>query len=182
MIWSGGSSLAKYGLLNMNQEIPGEWTEIIIHGLKTATMSTLQFCFIAIPFMVLIQILQDIDFIHRFTKWMSFFIKPLGIEERGSITLTSGLLFGLMFGAGIMIQQVQEKKFEKRDLTIIMIFLALCHAVVEDTAVFIPLNTYLIPLIIIRFAAAIVFSLITAWILLPKSRSSEVRIEKTGSG
>jgi hypothetical protein len=180
--WNGGSALAKYGLVSLNQEIPGEWTEIFMQGLKKASMSTLQFCLIAIPLMILIQILQDIDFLNRFTKWMRFFVKPLGIDPRGSITITSVLLIGLMFAAGLIIQQVKEKKFEKRDLIIIMIFLAICHAIVEDTVIFVPLNTYLFPLLLIRFSAAMVFSLLTAWILLPKSRSGNVRMEKTGSG
>ncbi|WP_212774321.1 nucleoside recognition domain-containing protein [Polycladomyces abyssicola] len=166
--WNGGNSQAQYGLINTNPAIPNGWTEIFTQGLKTATFNTLQFCLIAIPLLIMIQALHDMNLIHRFTRWTSFFVESIGIEKRANLTITSGLLFGLMFGAGMMIQQVKERVFKKRDLTIMMILLSLCHAVVEDTIAFIPLNTYLVTMIIIRFGGAMIISLIVARILLPK--------------
>jgi hypothetical protein len=82
--WNGGNSQAQYGLINTNPAIPNGWTEIFTQGLKTATFNTLQFCLIAIPLMVMIQILHDMNFINRFTRWTSFFVESIGIEKRAT--------------------------------------------------------------------------------------------------
>lgn len=49
-----------------------------------------------------------------------------------------------------MIQAVQEDQVAKKDITLAFIFLVTCHAVIEDTVIFIPLGIPVLPLLIIR--------------------------------
>ena len=50
----------------------------------------------------------------------------------------------------------------KRDITLIIIFLAACHAVIEDTVIFIPLGIPVQYLLLIRFGAAVLLTLAVA--------------------
>ena len=74
-----------------------------------------------------------------------------------------GLLFGLAYGAGVVIQAVEEDGVSKRDLTLAFLFLMACHAVVEDTLIFIPLGIPVWPLFLIRIGVAIALTLIVGF-------------------
>ena len=91
-----------------------------------------------------------------------------------STTLAAGLLIGLAYGAGVMIQAVQEDGVSKKDVTIAFIFLVACHAVVEDTLIFVPLGIPVLPLLIIRLVTAILLTLAVAFVW----RRSEVTKRK----
>jgi hypothetical protein len=86
----------------------------------------------------------------------------LGMKENTSTTLAAGLLFGLAFGAGVMIQAAKEDGVSKKDLTLAFIFLVACHAVVEDTLIFIPLGIPVLPLLLVRLSVAILLTIIVA--------------------
>lgn len=77
-------------------------------------------------------------------------------------TLTAGLIFGLAYGAGVLLQAVKEDGVSKKDATLAFIFLVACHAVVEDTLIFVPLGIPVIPLFIIRLCTAIALTLIVS--------------------
>ena len=72
------------------------------------------------------------------------------------------MTFGLTFGAGVILEQVREQKFTKRELTLVILFLCTCHAVIEDTLIFIPLGINVLPLLLIRLTAAILLTLLIA--------------------
>ena len=57
-----------------------------------------------------------------------------------------------------MIQAVQEDGVSKKDATLVFIFLVACHAVIEDTLIFIPLGIPVWPLLLIRVITAFVFN------------------------
>ena len=71
-------------------------------------------------------------------------------------------MFGLAYGAGVMIQAVKDDGVSKKDVTLAFIFLVACHAVVEDTLIFIPLGIPVLPLLMIRLVTAIILTLIVA--------------------
>ncbi len=80
------------------------------------------------------------------------------------MTLVAGLTIGLAYGAGLMIQAVEEDGVSKRDMYLALIFLVSCHAVVEDTLVFIPLGIPVWPLLLIRLLTAIILTMTVAFI------------------
>lgn len=80
------------------------------------------------------------------------------------MTLVAGLTIGLAFGAGLMIQAVEEDGVSRRDMYLALIFLVSCHAVVEDTVIFIPLGIPVWPLLVIRLVTAILLTMTVAFI------------------
>lgn len=165
LVWQGGSETAQYGLISntANEQISG-FGPILLQGLEKASLGILQLAMIVIPLMIMIQFLKDYKLIDRFSKWMAPFLKILGMKENTSTTLAAGIVFGLAYGAGVMIQAVKEDGVSKKDLYLAFIFLVSCHAVIEDTLIFAPLGIPVWPLLVIRLTVAILLTMIVAFV------------------
>ncbi len=162
LTWSGGSEKASYGLVAASPESPSGALEIVTSALVTATVGVLQLALIVVPVMLFIQVLKDLGVLDGFARLVRPLMRPLGIAPRGAVTMAGGLIFGLAFGAGVIIEQVREQKFEKRELTLMILFLCACHAVVEDTLIFIPLGVNVGYLLLFRLSTAILLTLVIA--------------------
>lgn len=165
LIWHGGGENAHYGLVQSSAEQAGSMMGILLNAIQKAGLGILQLAMIVIPLMIVIQILKDLHWLNKFSKTMAPITKTLGMKENTSTTMAAGLLFGLAYGAGVMIQAVKEDGVSKKDITLAFIFLMACHAVVEDTLIFIPLGIPVLPLFLIRLGVAIVLTLVvgTIW-------------------
>ncbi|QKS72268.1 hypothetical protein FLK61_37160 [Paenalkalicoccus suaedae] len=176
LVWQGGSEPASYGFISMGapQEIEG-FSPLILHAVQTAFLGVLQLAAIVIPIMLFIQVMKDMNWLPIFSRWMTPLTKLLGIKPNTSTTLASGLLFGLAYGAGVMIQAVKEDGVSKKDLYLVFIFLVACHAVIEDTLIFAPLGIPLWPLLLVRVVTAILLTIAVAffWNRLEKKQESE---------
>jgi hypothetical protein len=164
LVWKGGSELAQYGLITKQDEVITGWGNIVLDAVSKAMLGIFQLAIIVIPLMIVIQVLKDLKWIDIFSKWMSPVTRVLGMKENTSTTLAAGLLFGLAFGAGVMIQAAKEDGVSKKDLTLAFIFLVACHAVVEDTLIFIPLGIPVLPLLLIRLSIAFLLTIIVAFV------------------
>lgn len=162
LVWQGGGQVAKYGMIQTEQEAVSGFVNISLDALQKAGLGIFQLAVIVIPLMVVIQILKDLKWLAVFSKWMAPVTRSLGMKENTSTTLAAGLLFGLAYGAGVMIQAVKEDGVSKKDATLAFIFLAGCHAVVEDTLIFVPLGIPVLPLLLIRLVMAVLITLIVA--------------------
>ena len=76
-----------------------------------------------------------------------------------------------------MIQAVKEDGVSKKDATLAFIFLVACHAVVEDTLIFVPLGIPILPLLIIRVVTAFVLTIIVAYVWKRKEMKDRIREE-----
>lgn len=162
LVWPGGSEMAQYGLITANETAPVGMAAIFFAGLQKAVLGTLQLAMIVIPLMIGIQILKDLKWLDVFTGWMAPVTRGLGMNENTALVLTAGLIFGLAYGAGVLLQAVKEDGVSKKDATLAFIFLVACHAVVEDTLIFVPLGIPVFPLFIIRLCTAIALTLIVS--------------------
>ncbi len=164
LLWNGGGEMAKYGLIQGSSEAASGWMAILLEGIQKASYGILQLALIVIPLMVAIQFLKELGWLDKFSKWMAPFTRALGMNENTSTTLAAGLLIGLAYGAGVMIQAAKEDGVSKKDLTLAFIFLVACHAVIEDTLIFIPLGIPVLPLLIIRVVTAVLLTILVAYI------------------
>lgn len=179
LVWQGGGEVAKYGALKVSQQVPDGWGEIILLGLQKATFGVLQLALIVIPLMVIIQFLKDRNYLQKFSQKLAPFTKVIGIQPNASLTLVAGLVIGLAYGAGVMIQAVRDDGVSKKDATLAFIFLVACHAVVEDTLIFIPLGIPIWPLLLIRLITAFVLTIVVAyvWRKAEQSKHKEVVVQ-----
>lgn len=161
--WHGGGEIAKYGFLPEQSAEPNGWGEIFLLGLEKASLGILQLALIVIPLMIVVQFLRDYKYLEKLSNALAPFTKIIGIQSNASTTLVAGLVVGLAYGAGLMIQAVEEDGVSKKDATLSFIFLVACHAVIEDTLIFVPLGIPVLPLLIIRVVTAFVLTLLVAY-------------------
>ena len=176
VFWKGGGEIAKYGVTSVSQQVPDGWGEIILLGLQKATFGVLQLALIVIPLMVIIQFLKERNYLQKLSNVIAPFTKVIGVQPNASLTLVAGLVMGLAFGAGVMIQAVREDGVSKKDATLAFIFLIACHAIVEDTLIFIPLGIPILPLFLIRILTAFILTIVVAfaWRRAESSKQKEV--------
>ncbi|WP_078382620.1 nucleoside recognition domain-containing protein [Sutcliffiella halmapala] len=179
LAWSGGQESAQYGLITKSDTIVEGFFPILLDAVQRGLMGIVQLAIIVIPLMVVVQFLKELGWLAVFSKWMAPFTKVLGMKENTSTTMAAGLLFGLAYGAGVMIQAVKEDNVSKKDLTLAFIFLVACHAVVEDTLIFIPLGIPVWPLLLIRLFTAILLTIVVAfvWKRIEVSKRKEASYE-----
>lgn len=164
LFWHGGNDIARYGFISPSEEVLTSWTAIFFTGVKKAFAGIVQLAIIVIPLMVGIQILKDLQWLNVFSRWMAPATKALGMKENTSLTLAAGLLFGLAYGAGVMIQAVKEDGVARKDVLLAFLFLSACHAVVEDTLLFVPLGIPVWPLLTIRLVTAIILTMMISFV------------------
>lgn len=181
LVWHGGSEIAKYGMIPAKEEQLSGWGSILLDAFQKAGLGIFQLAIIVIPLMVVIQFLKDLNWLAVFSKWMAPVTRLLGMKENTSTTLAAGLLFGLALGAGVMIAAVKEDGVSKKDATLAFIFLVACHAVVEDTLIFVPLGIPVLPLLLIRLGVAILLTLIVSliWNRMDVHKRKETAYEHT---
>jgi len=160
LLWSGGGEIAKYGFVQIQtKQVDGMW-EIALLAIEKAAFGVLQLAMFVIPIMLLVQIMKDLNWMDIMSAKMGPFTRALGMNENTSFTLLTGLTVGLAYGAGVMIQAVKENGVSRKDATLAIIFLVACHAVVEDTLIFIPLGIPVLPLLLIRVIVAILLTMV----------------------
>lgn len=73
-----------------------------------------------------------------------------------------GTILGITYGAGILIKEVESGNISKEDIFYIATFLMICHAIIEDTLLFVIFGADFTMVVAIRTIGAIIIS----WILL----------------
>jgi hypothetical protein len=92
-------------------------------------------------FIIITVINFAIDFLERVgvLKWLSRQLEPFmritGQNPLLAPMTTIGLLLGLSYGGGLIIQKVKEVNFSRRDLFMSLSFLSLLHSLIEDTLI-----------------------------------------------
>lgn len=164
LIWQGGSEIAQYGLASHTTvELTGVW-EIILNGMETAIFAIIQLAIIVIPLMIIMQFLREKGWLDLFSNKLAPYLKVVGMKKNTSMTMVAGLTIGLAFGAGLMIQAKEADGVSNKDMHLALIFLVACHAVIEDTLIFIPLGIPVWPLLVIRVTTAILLTMVIAFI------------------
>lgn len=136
--------------------------EILKEGALGGINSVYSIAKIIIPIMIILQILKDYKILDKIIKPFAFITKMFKTSDGAVLPLLVGLLFGLSYGAGVIIQSAKEGDLTKRDLLIITIFLATCHAVFEDTLIFVAVGANGFILLGTRIVAAVLLTYVIA--------------------
>jgi len=98
-------------------------------------------------------------FIMEFIKTRKFIIQSQKNVSKG-FSITVGVILGITYGAGILIKEVQSGNISKEDIFYIGTFLMICHAIIEDTLLFVIFGADFTIVVAIRTVAAIIISYI----------------------
>ncbi len=107
----------------------------------------------------IIILIGAIIFLMDFIKSRKF-IKESQKNISKSFSLLVGVFLGITYGAGILIKEAQNSSLSRRDIFYIGTFLMICHAIIEDTLLFVIFDANLTIIVVARVIAAIIFSYI----------------------
>lgn len=110
--------------------------ETLLQGLSTIW----SFAIIVFPLMIIMEIARDLNLLNLLSKWCRPITRWMGVSENSAFPLAIGLVFGLAYGAGVIIKSAKEGNLDKKSLILVSIFLACCHAVFEDTLLFVKIG------------------------------------------
>lgn len=89
---------------------------------------------------VVLEVVKRFRLLERSLKGLHKVTGFMGFNEAAGLPLLAGVVFGIVFGGGVICGSVEEQKLEPRQVFLVSIFLALCHGIIEDTGLMIVLG------------------------------------------
>lgn len=133
------------------------WLSWVWEGLVAGVMKVASLWWL-LPLFVLIQLLKDSGWLEKASRWMAPILRPLRLPGAAGLPMVAGLTIGLTYGAGVIIQSAEEGKLSRDQLTVMTVFLGICHALIEETILFTAVGANGLLLITIRFGVAALFA------------------------
>jgi hypothetical protein len=90
------------------------------------------------------------------------FLKLLGLKKEAANVTVIGVLLGLSFCGGLLIQESRTGNISKKDIIISMLFISICHSLIDDTIIVLLLGGDMIGI----FWARILFALMLIGIIV----------------
>ena len=85
---------------------------------------------VLIPLMIVVEILMVYNVIERLATKMEWLAKLLGISKNAIFPLLVGILMGVTYGAGTIIEINKRMPLSKKDMAVSAIFMYWCHAII----------------------------------------------------
>lgn len=117
------------------------------HSLQEAIILSIK---ITILVVIMIFIMDYIKSLKLLQQWQS--------KVRTSFSLITGLILGITYGASILINESKSNSLSKKEIFYIGTFLMLCHAIIEDTLLFVIFGANGYVVITIRLVIATILS------------------------
>lgn len=124
--------------------------EIVLVALKDSLALTVKLLCIILPLSISYEFLKHKQAALERKRFVLF-----GISGKGLIPLITGIIIGLTYGAGIIIHSIRTSNVGRKEAFLILLFLSLCHAIIEDTLIFVVIGANGLVLVAFRFALAI---------------------------
>ncbi|GBC62763.1 iron transporter [Desulfonema ishimotonii] len=131
------------------------WPMLIHWGNDTAWLCLKIFAII-ITLMVVLETMKAFNIIPHILRIIHPFLRVMGLDRQvGMLWLTAGM-FGIAYGAAVIMEEARENVFEEAALTRLHISIGINHSMIEDPALFLPLGLSAFWLWVPRLIAAII--------------------------
>jgi hypothetical protein len=107
---------------------------------------------------LLIKFLNQIGVIKLITRIMKPVLKIMGIGPEVSTITIIGLTLGVVYGGALIINETKNKLLDKKDVFYSLVFMGLCHSVIEDTLLMMSLGADISGVLFIRLGFSILFT------------------------
>lgn len=106
--------------------------EIIFGGISTV-FNMLK---ILIPLMIIVEILMVYNVMEKVADKLQFLAGALGMQKQSIFPLLVGVVMGVTYGAGTLIEINRKTPIPKKDYALIGIFMFICHGIIETGFIF----------------------------------------------
>ena len=134
----------------------------ILDSLWGACLLGLKLFVIIVPLVTAFELLRHLRFFRRVGDGIDPLMKGLGLSRNAAVPLFTGIFLGIAYGAGIIIRVAQEKQLARREVFLVGLFLATCHAVIEDTLIFVVIGGNFWVMLGLRLVVAVTLTALLA--------------------
>lgn len=148
--------------------------EFIIDFSRGIFSVIMQMVIIITIIMVVLEILRSFGVIDFLNKYLYKLTRFLGISKGASLPLFIGIFIGITYGAASIIESYQQKEMTKKDVILVSTFLCLCHAIIEDTLLFMAIGANPFIIVLVRVIVAIIITLVVRFFYVRKHHTDEL--------
>ncbi len=152
------------------------YTAIVTEAVTGSLDGIFKIAMIVIPLMIFVEIIQDMNWLDKMTAVLTPITRLIGISPATKLPIMAGLVFGISYGGGIIIDSARQGKLTYRDIYLINLFLVICHSLIEDTFLFAAIGARWLPILIVR----IIMAVIICWAVarfMPMEKDADVAVE-----
>ncbi|MEE9553128.1 MAG: nucleoside recognition protein [candidate division Zixibacteria bacterium] len=95
---------------------------------------------IVVPLMILLEVSREFKVIDMLTDLVYRPLRYFGFKRDSIYPLLAGILFGISYGGGVLIGESSAGRIKGNQRFLVAVYLGLCHAVFEDTMIFVSLG------------------------------------------
>ena len=112
--------------------------------------------FIVMTIMVSLAWMRRFDLVRHMVGGLRPVLALMGLQPQVAVLWLSAVLFGVLYGAAVIVEEARAGHFEARELDRLHVSIGINHSMIEDPALFLPLGIHLFWLWIPRLVAAMV--------------------------
>lgn len=110
---------------------------VIIQEIISGSIATaLNMLKILIPLMIIVEILIVYNVIEKVADKLQFLADMLGLQKHSIFPLLVGVVMGITYGAGTLIEINRKTPIPKKDLVLMGVFMFICHSIIETGFIF----------------------------------------------
>lgn len=136
--------------------------EALSAALIGAATLSIKLIAIIVPLVTVFEVLRHMPVFRRTGGVVEPAMKGVGLTPDAAVPLFTGIFLGIAYGAGIIIRVTQEKGLSARELFLVGLFLATCHAVIEDVLVFVVIGGNGLVILGVRVGLAVLLTALLA--------------------
>lgn len=119
---------------------------------------------IIMTLLILLEVLKSLGWINQIVKLSRPLLKCLGLSEKAGILWMTAAIFGLAYGAAVIVEEAKEGHLAREELEGLHLSIGINHALVEDPALFLALGLNAFWLWVPRLITAMLaVRLLTLW-------------------
>jgi hypothetical protein len=142
-----------------------EFALINLYGLLVLLLKVF---LIVVSLMIILEIAREFKALDFMTRAVFPLARRLGFKRDSIYPLLAGIIFGISYGAGVLIGESNSGRISANQMFLIALFLGMCHAIFEDTLLFVSQGANGFVIVVFRMILAIVVVGAAALILKEK--------------
>lgn len=135
-----------------------DWSAFAVEAAWGSARNVLIMAAIIIPIMILLELAREKRILDHLSKKLAPALKIFGMSPEAAFPLLAGIIFGISYGAGVIIDSAKSGRISWRDMFLVNVFLSVCHAMIEDTALFLAVGADPFVIIVGRLGLAVIIT------------------------
>jgi len=131
--------------------------ELLSDSLYQSIYLSFQIIVLVTLLIVVLDYIKSLDIVEEYTK-----------KVNSAFSISIGVILGITYGAGILISEYEKNTLTKKEILYIGTFLMICHAIIEDTLLFVIFGANFWVIVTLRVLFAFIFATICVKLLSNK--------------